>query len=117
MKRPQVTQLRQAFGSGLRHARKARGWGQSQLADAANLSIDMISRIERGDAAPSFDSVEALAKALGISPLQLFSMKPTEIGRPSKRSRALLEVHSLLSRASDTDVEKARRVLAALLSE
>ena len=84
-----MSEIKEAFANGLRQARKMRRWTQHQLAEAAALSVDTVSRLEHGDASPSFESIEALAKALGISALQFFSLKPLESGRSSKRAKAL----------------------------
>jgi len=51
-------------GSVVRAARKARGIGsQTELAARAGISLDTVSRIERGENG-SFDSVDKIAKAL-----------------------------------------------------
>jgi transcriptional regulator with XRE-family HTH domain len=89
-------------------------WTQHDLAEAAALSVDTVSRLERGDVAPSFDSIEGLAKALGMSPLQFFSLKPPEMGRSSKRAKALAELHKLMAKANDADLEKIVRLFKAL---
>jgi transcriptional regulator with XRE-family HTH domain len=51
-------------GSVVRAARKARGIGsQTELADRAGLSLDTVSRIERGENG-TIESLDAIAKAL-----------------------------------------------------
>ena len=64
--------LRRNFGKRLRNLRHQAGLTQEQLAEAANISVDFISLIERGINAPSFDNLEKLAIALGISVQELF---------------------------------------------
>jgi transcriptional regulator with XRE-family HTH domain len=59
-----MSELAKAFGDALRRLRADRGLTQPQLADAAGLSEEWIRRIERGSASPSFETIEALAKAL-----------------------------------------------------
>lgn len=112
-----MSEIRQAFASGLRQARKLKKWTQQRLAEAAGLSVDMVSRLERGDVAPSFDSVDSLAKALTVSPLQFFSLKQPELGRSSKRAKALAEIHRILAKANDSDLERFVRLLKAVAAD
>lgn len=50
----------------IKRAREARGWGQSELAAACNLSASTVSRIERGTANPTISTVETIAECLGL---------------------------------------------------
>jgi transcriptional regulator with XRE-family HTH domain len=45
---------------------------QEQLAETANISVDFLSLIERGINAPSFESLERVAKALHLEVKDLF---------------------------------------------
>lgn len=109
-----MSEIREVFASGLKQARKIKKLTQHQLAEAAALSVDTVSRLERGDAFPSFDSMEALAEALGISPLQFFSLRPPDVARSSKRARALADINRILAKANDAELEKYSRLLKAL---
>lgn len=58
----------------LRDLRKARGWTQAQLAEAAGIAQGTYSRIERGESVSSqATTMAALEKALGIAPGSLTS--------------------------------------------
>ena len=50
----------------IRETRKARGMTQSELALAADVGEATVRRIERGES-PSMDSLESVARALGLS--------------------------------------------------
>lgn len=53
----------------LRDLRKARGWTQAQLAEAAGIAQGTYSRIERGESVSSqATTMAALERALGIAP-------------------------------------------------
>jgi transcriptional regulator with XRE-family HTH domain len=68
-----MSELAKAFGQKVRQLRTARGLTQPQLADEAGLSEEWIRRIERGSTSPSFDTIEAIARALradAVIPLQ-----------------------------------------------
>jgi DNA-binding XRE family transcriptional regulator len=53
----QMSELRVQFGRRLRQLRRQKDLTQEQLADAAGISVDMLSNIERGVNAPSFETV------------------------------------------------------------
>lgn len=65
--------LKQRFGNLVAAHRKSLGWTQRQLAEAAELSDDMIARIEIGGTGASFGTIERLAAALNIDAAELFS--------------------------------------------
>jgi transcriptional regulator with XRE-family HTH domain len=72
LKDSQVSKLKARFGKRLRQLRREKDLTQEQLAEAANISVESISNLERGIHAPSFDTLERLAKALGIPVKNLF---------------------------------------------
>lgn len=55
------------FGDRVRTLRSRRELSQEQLARAAGLSADTISRIERGRYHPTLDTMVKVGKALGLS--------------------------------------------------
>lgn len=65
--------LKQRFGGLVAAHRRRIGWTQRQLAEAADLSDDMIARIEVGATGVSFTTVEKLAAALQVDPAELFT--------------------------------------------
>lgn len=52
--------------------RLTRDMTQEQLAEAASVSVDFLSLVERGINAPSFETLERLARALKVGVVQLF---------------------------------------------
>lgn len=71
----ETSELRVKFGDRVRLLRSDRGLTQEQLAERASISVDFLSLIERGKNSPSFDNLDDLADALGVSVAQLFSFK------------------------------------------
>ena len=67
-----VANLRVKFGHRLRTLRLRSELTQEQLAETANISVDFLSLIERGINAPSFESLERVAKALHLDVKDLF---------------------------------------------
>jgi transcriptional regulator with XRE-family HTH domain len=56
-----------AFGERVRAHRKERGLTIEQLAEAADLSNNHVSEIERAKSNPRLDTIDAIAEALGVS--------------------------------------------------
>ena len=68
-----MEKLRVQFGKKLRDLRKEKGKTQEQLAETASISVDFLSLVERGINAPSFETLEKLARALDVPVRQLFN--------------------------------------------
>jgi transcriptional regulator with XRE-family HTH domain len=55
----------------IKRVRKARGYTQESLGERSGLSQTMISAIERRTTSPAADTLQAIAKALGVEAWQL----------------------------------------------
>lgn len=75
--------ITESFCENLRNKRKERGLTQERLAQRAGISYNFISQLERGMKAPTLRTVEKLADALDLDPLDLF--QPTNNEEPSER--------------------------------
>jgi len=64
--------LKSQFGRRVRTLRKLRDLTQEELAEAAAISPEYVSKIERGMASPSFESIAHLARTLDVSPGEMF---------------------------------------------
>ena len=64
--------LRKNFGRRLRDIRLERKLSQEQFAEFVGISVDFLSLIERGINAPSFETIEELAKRLRVPVMVLF---------------------------------------------
>lgn len=84
-----MNKLEKLLGANLRRLRRAEGLTQAQLATAIGRSIDLVSRMERGEAAPSFETLSMLCRALKIPPAVLFGGEATR--HSSEPARAELE--------------------------
>ena len=65
--------LKQKFGKRLREIREQRRLTQEQFAETLDLSVDFLSLIERGRNAPSFETLDRIAKRLRMSVSDLFT--------------------------------------------
>jgi transcriptional regulator with XRE-family HTH domain len=85
---------------------------QEALAERVAVSIETIGKIERGVAAPSFDTVERIAQALGLPALALFGFG-IEATPQGERGRLLARINADLSKLNDAELEKTARMLGA----
>jgi transcriptional regulator with XRE-family HTH domain len=106
--------LNEIFGSNLRNQRKAKELTQEALAARVGLSAEMISKIERGVAAPSFATVERIAEELDISEVVLFGVGLVTAPR-GERGRLLQKIHATLSRMNSAQLARANKMLSALI--
>lgn len=65
--------LRKRFGQRLREIRLSRKMTQEQFAEAVSISVDFLSLMERGRNAPSFETLDKMAKRLHIPVVELFT--------------------------------------------
>ena len=101
----------QLFGKRLRAARIAAGVKQGRLAKVLDVDPKHISRLERGKVKPSFDLVCQASRFLRISPSLLFDFD-SATDNPSLLKE---QIRTLLEPADGRDLQKARRMLKALL--
>ena len=66
------------IGATVRRLRNALGLTLGEVANRANLSAAMLSRLENGGVSPSLESLAALTGALGVPLAQLFG----DVGKP-----------------------------------
>ncbi|MBS1903352.1 MAG: helix-turn-helix transcriptional regulator [Bacteroidetes bacterium] len=63
--------MRKTIGENIRRIRNRKGWTQERLATRSGLSLNFIGNLERGNANVSADSLERIAKCLGVPAPQL----------------------------------------------
>jgi transcriptional regulator with XRE-family HTH domain len=111
--------LAEQVGSKIKELRERRGLTQSRLAEAASMSSDEVSRIERGAREPRFSTLERLAAALNVAVAELFSAsRDYTIGeaRPSFESRGSRGVPSPeVARVAEQCARAVERILAVYL--
>ena len=67
--------LRKEFGNRLRTIRLERKLSQERFAEFVGISVDFLSLIERGRNAPSFETIEHMAKKLRVPVMELFDFR------------------------------------------
>lgn len=81
--------LAQIVARNLRETRKHRHVSQEALAAKAALSVSYVSMLERGQRMPPLETLEVLAKALGVPPLEMLrssASKTVPNAKPQRRA-------------------------------
>jgi transcriptional regulator with XRE-family HTH domain len=107
-----MVDLRKRFGRLVAAHRRRVGLTQEALADAADLSVDMISKIEVGASGARFPVIERLASVLKVDPAEFFT---TEIPSGAVRRKAFNELSLRLVDLSESDLAWISGLLDAAL--
>ena len=67
--------LRKKFGQRLREIRLNRRMSQEKFSETIGVSVDFLSLIERGRNAPSFETLDKIARRLRVSVADLFTFE------------------------------------------
>lgn len=79
--------VQRALGANVRRLRAQRELTQEQLAEAADIDVRHVQRIEAGKSNAQLDTLCVLAAALGTVPAELLALEAEPGGKPSGRSR------------------------------
>ncbi len=110
-----MADLKTIFGRQVRHCRRQRNWTQTQLSGEVGLSLDMIGRLERGQAAPSLETIEKMGVAFSVAPALLLGGAPFTENLAGEREQLLQRIFELLSGVDDTDLERIEQVIGAMI--
>ena len=106
-------ELQHLFGANVRHHRKAKGWTLERLADEVGVTQETIGKIERGKAAPLFETAEKIAAALDVPAPVLFGADAAP--GAGERARLLTDIHRTLSRMNEDQLDRAAKMLKAFV--
>lgn len=107
-----MADLRRRFGQLVAAHRRRRGLTQEALAEAADLSLNMVAKIEAGSSGARFATIERLASALKLDPAELFS---TEIPSGAINRGIFGEISSMLAPLPDADLALVHDLLKVAL--
>ncbi len=105
-----MSDLRARFGKLVAAHRRRAGMTQQQLAEAADVSVYMISKIENGTSGTRFAMIEKLSEALQIDPAELFT---AELPHGTLMTGSRAELLEMVSGMTQVEAAKARDVLKA----
>ena len=86
---PEEKQLASRMGKSVRRLRKARSWSQAELAERAEISLDYVGLLERGQRLPALGMLVQLTELFGVSTDEV-------LGRHAAQDEWLLEAGGLL---------------------
>jgi len=110
-----MADIKKRLGVRISQLRMKAGMTQAKLAEGADLSVDSISRIERGDRAPSLGSLEKIAEALGIDPGELLNFKGKEFKALAEGPPECLELWNLLKNKKRDQIKKVYEIAKIVL--
>lgn len=108
-----MADLRKRFGQLVAAHRRRQGLTQEGLAEAADLSPEMVAKIETGKSGARFPVIERIAVALDIDPAELFTTQ-LPLGAFQKGAFATLSLR--LASLSESDLLWIGRIVDAVLS-
>lgn len=108
-KKNNASDMRLLFGRAVRKNRKNRKMTQEGLGEAVGLTRGMIGQMERGTAAPSFATIEAISEVLTVHPAELLGG-----GARLEPDGRLKGIAALIAQCRDEDLEMVERVLRQL---
>ena len=98
----------------IRHHREMAGLTQADLAGRIERSVQLIGRMERGQTAPGFDTLESMAVALGVPVRDFFGAGTYEAG--SATPDQMVKLIERMSGLDPTDLIWLDRLVAHVLS-
>lgn len=107
-----MVDLRTRFGRLVRAHRVRKGLTQEALAERANISTDMVSKIEGGNSGARFGVITQLAGALEVDPAELFT---PDLPAGQLQRAKLTEITSRLASAGDGELQWLKGILEAAL--
>lgn len=112
MAKDTIQELRSRFGRLVSAHRRRIGWTQEELSSRAEISVDMISKIEAGSSGARFTTIDKLSRALKVDAAEFFS---AELPQSSLARPKLTGIMARIARLSDDDLDWLEEVLAAVL--
>jgi transcriptional regulator with XRE-family HTH domain len=104
--------LRARFGGLVRAHRRRLGLTQEALAERANISADMVSKIEAGNSGARFGVIAKIADALGVDPAELFT---PDLPAGQLQRATLTGIASRLASLGDSELEWVKGIVEAAL--
>ena len=102
-------ELRTVFGKNVKSYRNRRNWSQADLAENANISINFLGDIERGNKWPHPETLTKLADALEIKVFELFLEEDTKPNVSTKilMNRFVKDVSITISKSLSLSVNQS----------
>lgn len=103
--------LPENVGKRIRDLRKAKGWTQEQLAEAASLHYSYIGGVERGDRNISLETLGKIISAFDVPAIEIFRFEDE-----TERRKVLDEHMALLSSKNTGEIAALNRVTREVIA-
>ena len=102
-------ELRAIFGKNVRLYRNRRNWSQADLAEYANISLNFLGDIERGNKWPHPDTLSKMADALEVKVFELFLEEDTAVNRKTQilMNRLIKDVSLTINKSLSLSVNQS----------
>lgn len=80
-----------AFGRSVRAAREAANLSRDIVAERAEITVEYLGEVERGEKWPALKVTRAIARAIGVPPARFFEFNDQESKTPIEEVQAVLE--------------------------
>lgn len=104
------------IGENIKRIRIAKNLSQKEVTMSAGLDTAQYSRIENGKTDPSVNTLERIAKALGVSLAELFA-STEELQEINSLDKSLMEKVSLMESLSDDEKQTIYTMLDAFIGK
>jgi transcriptional regulator with XRE-family HTH domain len=102
-------ELRAIFGKNIKSLRNRRNWSQADLAENANISINFLGDIERGNKWPHPETLTKLADALEVKVSELFFEEDAKLNEDTEilMSRFVKDVSLTINKSLTLSVNQS----------
>lgn len=110
-----MTDIKKKLGLRISRLRTDAHMTQENLAERTKLNINMINRIEKGDRAPSLESLEKIAQALGIDLAEILNFKGKRLKTLAEGQQGCLKIGKLLKNKRPDQIKKIYNIAKVVL--
>lgn len=108
--------IEKRIGAKITEVRLTRGLTQAQLAEKVNVSVETISRIERGVSLPSLKTIETIADSLN-APMKIFFDFEDRPSKSKAFERELSKLTAFLRTLSIKDLSLIHEILTVVFKK
>ncbi|RJQ41882.1 MAG: XRE family transcriptional regulator [Nitrospiraceae bacterium] len=102
------------IGAQIARIRKEREITQAQLAETIDVTVETISRLERGVSIPSLKTIETISHALNVTMKELFDFEYSVRPADSDTDRELRKLLAFLKTRNSADIRLGFHILKSI---
>lgn len=106
-----MVSIKKFLGQRIKEIRKSKGLTQPALAELVNVDSKYISRIETGNSYPSLETLENIAKSLGVDVKELFNMSHLE-----DKDKIIEKITHTLKNTTTTNVKIVYQIINDIIN-